>query len=347
MNMTPDSRRPLVSFQELIDLASEKVGGLALETNDDFFAPMANLLKAEPAVFIPGKYTEFGKWMDGWESRRKRNLGPGNDHDWCVLQLGLPGVIRGLNVDTAFFLGNYPEYCAVDACASEMKPDSTTHWTEILPKSRLAGGTENLFPIADTRRWTHLRLRMIPDGGIARFRVHGEVLPDLKKLRTTKEVDLVAAANGGTVVACSDMFFGPKENLIFPGRAATMGEGWETRRKRGPVTADWIVLRPGIAGKISKVEVDTNHYKGNFPESCSIEGCRSKGKSLGASDFRDRTDLKWIEILPRTQLKAHTQHLFSKELHAAALEEGFDYLRLNIFPDGGISRLRVYGTPVE
>jgi allantoicase len=177
--------------------------------------------------------------MDGWESRRKRNLAPGNDHDWCVIQLGLPGRIRGLNVDTAFFVGNYPEYCAVDACVSTGDPASNTAWTEILPKSRLQGGTENLFAISDASRWTHVRLRIIPDGGVARLRVHGEVLPDLAKLKASKEpIDLAAAANGATVVACSDMFFGPKENLILPGRAQNMGEGWETRRKRGPVTAE-------------------------------------------------------------------------------------------------------------
>lgn len=338
MNAPQAPRVQNVPFLSLIDLASELVGGRTLETNDDFFAPMANLLKPEPAVFIPGKYTEFGKWMDGWESRRKRNLGPGNDHDWCVIQLGLSGVIRGVNIDTAHFTGNYPEYAALDASQDGKS------WSEILPKSKLLGGTENLFQIASDKRWTHVRLRIFPDGGVARLRIHGEVLPDVAALRASKtEIDLAAAASGATVVTCNDMFFGQKDNLILPGRAKTMGEGWETRRRRGP-GHDWIIVQLATPGRISKIEVDTNHFKGNFPESCSIEGCVFPKRGLLACDFRDRADLQWTEILPRTKLQAHTQHFFEKELKAAALSQAYDYIRLNIYPDGGVSRLRVHGT---
>ncbi|HUP57564.1 MAG TPA: allantoicase, partial [Bdellovibrionota bacterium] len=149
-----------VSFLDLIDLASEALGGKALETNDEFFAEMQNLLKVGEAVFIPGKYTENGKWMDGWESRRKRNVGPGNDHDWCIIQLGLPGIVRGLSIDTAHFTGNFPEYAAVDAIHSPTRPGPTANWTEILPRSRLQGGIKNLFPISENRPVTHLRLRI-------------------------------------------------------------------------------------------------------------------------------------------------------------------------------------------
>jgi len=342
--MNPVSSSPQrVPFTELIDLACEIVGGMALATNDDFFAGKENLLKPTAAVFIADKYTEVGKWMDGWESRRKRNLGPGNDHDWCIVHLGLPGVIRGLNVDTAHFTGNYPEYCAVDA--AEAAPGTSVNalsWKEILIKSKLRGGTWNLFPVADPSRWTHLRLRIFPDGGVARLRVHGEVLPNLATLKASKEpVDLAAAENGGTVVTCNDMYFGQKDNLILPGRARVMGDGWETQRKRGPGN-DWIIVRLAAAGHVKKLEVDTNHYKGNFPESCSIEGCIRPERNLLASDFRDRKDIAWQEILPRTPLQADHRHYFEKELQAT--DKKFDYIRLNIFPDGGISRLRVYGS---
>jgi allantoicase len=346
--MTTDTtpRPSHIQFLDLIDLASEKVGGRALSTSDDFFAPMSNLLKSSAPVFIADKYTEFGKWMDGWESRRKRNLSPTNNHDWCVVQLGLPGVIRGINVDTAFFVGNYPEYCALDATESESEPDASAAWTEILPKSKLQGGTQNLFPISSPKRWTHLRLRIFPDGGVARLRVHGEVLTDLKKLKASGEVDLAAAAHGGVVVTCNDSFFGPKDNLILPGRAATMGDGWETRRKRGvtPESRDWIVVRLAAAGRLSKIEIDTNHFKGNFPDSCSLEGLVHASRDLNAADVRDRRDLQWEEILPQTKLKAHHQHLFEKELAEKARQSRFDYVRLNIFPDGGISRMRVFGS---
>ena len=337
-----DAARSHVPFTELLDLASEKMGGKALAANDEFFAPKENLLKAAAPVFIPDKYTDLGKWMDGWESRRKRGVTP-DSHDWCVLQLGCPGIIRGINVDTAFFTGNFPEYCAVDACVAQdgarVAEGAGAAWKEILPKTRLLGGTCNLFAIADPGRWTHLRLRIYPDGGVARLRVHGEPAPDLKPGQLA---DLAAAQNGGSVVACNDMFFGPKDNLILPGRAATMGDGWETRRKRGPGN-DWIIVKLARTGQIRKIEVDTNHFKGNFPESCSIEGLAAPKRDLLHVDFRDRADLRWEEILPKTSLQAHHQHFFEKELKSSG--GAFDYVRLNIYPDGGISRLRVHGVP--
>lgn len=347
MNITATNDRSRVPFTDLLDLASEMLGGRVLEASDDFFAPKENLIKREPAIFVPDKYTEFGKWMDGWESRRKRNLGPGNDHDWCVLRLGAPGVVRGVDVDTAFFVGNFPEYCSLEATFA---PDDdgvpkNAKWTEILSKSQLRGGTRNLFAIASTETWTHLRLRIFPDGGVARLRVHGEVRPDWARLKKTKgHIDLAAAENGAEVVTCNDMFFGQKDNLLLPGRAKTMGEGWETRRRRGP-GHDWLIARLATTGRISKIEVDTNHFKGNFPESCSIDVCSYPSRDLLPADFRDRSDIVWKEILPRTKLQAHHQHLFEKELKAEAREMKVDYVRLNIYPDGGVSRLRIHGDP--
>lgn len=340
-----ENGRSFVPFTELIDLANEKVGGQALYANDDFFAPKENLLKASAPVFIPDKYTEYGKWMDGWESRRKRVTG----YDHCIVRLGLPGAIRGVNIDTAFFVGNFPEYASLEGCEA---PEGTTveklekaSWVTLVPKAKLRGGTQNLFAIADEGRYTHLRLNIFPDGGVARLRVHGEVRPDWKTLLGAKDpIDLAAASNGGTVVTCNDMFFGGKDNLILPGRARTMGDGWETRRRRGP-GYDWIVVQLAAAGRVRKIEVDTNHFKGNFPDTCSIEGCVFPERGLLPSDFRDRKDLEWKEILPRTKLQASHQHFFEKELKEAST--AFDYIRLNIFPDGGVSRLRVFGEPAK
>ena len=331
-----------VPFTELLDLASEKVGGKALYANDDFFAPKENLLKAETPVFIADKYTEFGKWMDGWESRRKRNLAPGNDRDHCIIRLGAPGRIMGLDVDTAFFTGNYPEYCevaALEAPSDDAALDASAQWTTILSKSKLQGGSHNLFAITSERRWTHLKLTIFPDGGVARLRVHGHVMNEWKK---GEVADLAAVVNGGFVVTCNDSFFGPKDNLILPGRARTMGEGWETRRKRGPGN-DWIIVKLATTGVVQKIEVDTHHFKGNFPESCSIEGCWVEGSALLPADFRDRKDIEWTEILPRTRLQAHHQHFFEGEIAASARARRFNYIRLNIYPDGGVSRLRVLG----
>ncbi|MES2963144.1 MAG: allantoicase, partial [Bdellovibrionota bacterium] len=209
MNIATAADRSRVPFTDLIDLASEMLGGRVLETNDDFFAPKENLISAAAPVFIPDKYTEFGKWMDGWESRRKRNLAPGNDHDWCVLRLGAPGVIHGVDVDTAFFTGNYPEYCSLEAvyAPEESGVPKSTNWTEILPKAQLRGGTRNLFAIASSETWTHLRLKIFPDGGVARLRVHGQVRPDWSRIKKANgHIDLAAAENGAEVVTCNDMY---------------------------------------------------------------------------------------------------------------------------------------------
>jgi allantoicase len=331
-----------VAFADLLDLAAEKVGGRALLANDEFFAPKENLLKPGRGIFIPDKYTEFGKWMDGWETRRKRVPG----YDWCILKLGIPGLIRGFDVDTNHFTGNFPESCSIDACEVEGDPSPEvlagegTKWTEILPRSRLRGGSRNLFPAFSERRWTHVRLNIYPDGGVARFRVHGEVRPDRERLlRAGGLVDLAAAENGGTVVAANDAYFGPRDNLIHPGRAATMGEGWETRRKRVP-GFDWIVVKLALPGSLRQVEVDTNHFKGNYPDRCSLEGVYLKET---VHDFANAPHVTWREILPQTKLQAHHRHFFE----AAHLRDAgpFTHVRLCIYPDGGISRLRLHGVP--
>jgi len=340
MNITTSSAPGRVPFIELIDLASAKVGGLALFANDDFFAEKENLLKPAAPVFITDKYTDNGKWMDGWESRRKRVPG----YDYCIVKLGLPGEIRGVNIDTSFFTGNYPEYASIDACEIESTADldswQKATWTPILKKSPLNGGTQNYFSISNEARYTHLRLNIFPDGGVARLRVHGLVKPALEKLKGV--IDIAAAANGATVVTCNDHFFGAKEHLIYPGKAQHMGEGWETRRKRGP-GFDWIIVKLAGAARIAKVEVDTHHFKGNFPDQCSLEAVNLSDDQMLACDFRDRQDIAWAEILPKVKLQAHYQHVYETELNKNALGQKYNYVKLNIYPDGGISRLRIYG----
>ena len=122
-----------------------------------------------------------------------------------------------------------------------------------------------------------------------------------------------------------------------PGRALNMSDGWETKRRRGP-GHDWVIIKLGAPGKIHRLEVDTSHFKGNFPESCSLEACHSH--KLTTESLNDPS-LPWSSLLPRTKLQAHTRHLFDSEV----LEAGVvSHLRFNIFPDGGVSRLRVYGS---
>jgi allantoicase len=328
-----------MEFSELIDLAAERLGAAVLFANDEFFAPKENLLKASAPIFIEGKYTDLGKWMDGWESRRRRSPG----FDWCIIRLGLPGVIRGVVVDTAYFKGNYPEQCSLEACTVEGHPDvgqltsEATEWIELLPQSPLKGDSQNPFEIENNRRFTHLRLKIFPDGGVARLRVYGEVLPDWEVLKRVRgHVDLAAVENGGLVLSCSDMFFGHRHNLIMPGRALNMSDGWETKRRRGP-GHDWVIIKLGTVGQILRLEVDTSWFKGNFPESCSLESINATGLE---SEILTDLSLAWKTVLPRTKLQAHTRHYFDTEV----LDTGaVSHLRFNIFPDGGVSRLRAYG----
>ncbi len=322
----------------LVDLASERVGGQALLASDEFFAEKENLLKPGRGIFIPDKYTDRGKWMDGWESRRKRTPG----HDWCIIKLGLPGIVKTVDIDTNYFLGNHPPFASIEACVADdlMSADelasSNTQWTEILPKSPLNPGSQNIFEIINTERWTHLRLHIYPDGGVARFRAYGEVVPDWNKHISNDPVDLAAVENGSVVVATSDMFFGVGQNLTMPGRAANMGDGWETKRRRGP-GYDWAIIRLGKPGVIQKIEVDTNHFKGNYPDQCSLEGCHAPHSTIEALKS---SSIQWKELLPKTKLHADTRHFFEKELSEIGL---CSHVRLNIYPDGGVSRLRVWG----
>ncbi|HCX29327.1 MAG TPA: allantoicase [Blastocatellia bacterium] len=329
-----------MEFTELIDLASEKLGGAVIVANDDFFASKENLLKASTPIFIEGKYTDLGKWMDGWETRRRRTPG----HDWCIIRLGAAGKIRGVVVDTSYFRGNYPEHFSLEACAIDGQPaaedlqSDAIQWAQILPQLPLAGDTQNSFPVQSEQRFTHLRLKIYPDGGVARLRVYGEVIPDWERLkRLGGAVDLAAVENGGLVLACSDMFFGHRHNLIMPGRAVNMSDGWETKRRRGP-GHDWAIIKLGTPGQVRRLEVDTSYFKGNFPESCSLEAVH--GPALTVASLTDLS-LSWKSVLPRTKLQAHTRHFFENEILDAGT---VSHLRFNIFPDGGVSRLRVYGS---
>ena len=324
------------AFLDLVDLASERLGGAAIAANDEFFAPKENLIKTKPARWIEGKYTDRGKWMDGWETRRRREAGD----DWCVIRLGARGVVRGVDVDTSFFTGNYPEACAIEVC--ELPPPAAAGalagaaWHEVLARTPLRGDTHNVFPIADAPPATHLRLRIFPDGGVARLRVHGEAVADWARLARRGDVDLAAAEHGGLVVACSDMFFGSRHNLIMPGDARHMGEGWETKRRRGG-GHDWTIVRLGTAGAVRRIEVDTRHFKGNAPGACSLEACMSDSGAEWSADAA-----RWRELLARTPLQPHARHAFEDEVQAIG---DVTHVRFNIYPDGGVGRLRLFGRP--
>jgi allantoicase len=307
------------SFIDLLDLASERLGAAAIACNDEFFAAKDNLVKPSAPQWREGEYTDRGKWMDGWETRRRRDL-TAESHDWCVVRLGVRGVVKGVDVETTHFKGNFPESCAIDV-------GDGTSWSEVLPRTALKGDAHNHFRIADSPAATHLRLRIFPDGGVARLRAYGDVVADWDRLRQRGDVDLAAAEHGGLVVECSDMFFGSRHNLIMPGHATHMGDGWETKRRRGP-GHDWTVVRLAAKGTVRRVEVDTRHFKGNAPGACSLEA------STDGST--------WTELLSRTPLSPHTQHSFEDQIRSI---RDITHVRFNIFPDGGVGRLRLFGRP--
>jgi len=334
------------AFTGLIDLAAKGLGGSVLGASDDFFASADNLIEAGRGIFIEGKFTDRGKWMDGWESRRKRTPG----HDWCVLALGAPGTAVGFDVDTHFFVGNSPAFASIEGTrAPAGTPLSTLlaagDWRELLPQMPLRPDAQNLFAAIPGDPITHVRLNIFPDGGVARFRVFGRVAAEWAATALDDAsgahvpggaVDLAAVTNGGLALACSDAFFGPMNNLLLPGRAENMGGGWETRRKRAP-GHDWILVRLGARGTIQAIEVDTNHFKGNYPDRCSIQGLDFASARI--------TDLiaspAWTPILPETKLAADDRRFFTGEI---VTHGPISHVRLNIFPDGGVSRLRLWGT---
>ncbi|HEY7284342.1 MAG TPA: allantoicase [Vicinamibacterales bacterium] len=310
------------TFLDLIDLASERLGAAAIDANDEFFAPKDSLVKPSAPEWREGEYTDRGKWMDGWETRRRRDVAA-DSHDWCVIRLGVRGIVRGVDVETTHFKGNFPESCAIDL------GDGST-WSEAVRRTPLVGHDHNLIAVPSGAPATHLRLRIYPDGGVARLRAYGEVVADWDRLRRRGEVDLAAAEHGGLVVACSDMFFGSRHNLIMPGDATHMGDGWETKRRRGP-GHDWTIIRLATPGAIRRVEVDTRHFKGNAPGACSLEG------SIGGPE-----PAAWRELLPRRPILAHARQTFEDDVCDLGQ---VSHVRFNIFPDGGVGRLRLFGAP--
>jgi len=328
-------------FTKLVDLASARLGGKVLLAIDDFFAPKENLLKPSKPIFIEGKYTSRGKWMDGWETRRRRTPG----YDWCIIRLGLRGVIRGVVVDTSHFKGNFPSHFSLDGCdlggptphKNEKKrlSGSATPWLELVPQTALQGDTLNQYSVMHASPFTHLRLKIYPDGGVARLRVHGEVVADRVRL-SRRELDLVAVENGGTVVASSDEFFSAPLNLLMPGQGGDMSDGWETRRRRGP-GHDWVVIKLGVRGVIQRIEVNTAHFKGNYPDRCSLESCYVQETAKGDLELASAA---WSAVLPATKLKANRRHHFRRQMLSSAPAT---HVRFNIYPDGGVSRLRIFG----
>jgi len=320
-------------FHQWVRLEQPRLGTRTVFTSDDFFAPMERLIDPAEPVFIADKYDDHGKWMDGWESRRKRVPG----HDCCVVRLGIPGIVHGVDIDTSFFTGNYPPHASIDVCSSNEDIPAEAEWHPALGKQALAGNSHHFFNMDSDEPVTHLRLNIFPDGGVARLRIYGEIKPDWTRFDAKQAIDLLALENGGRALACSDEHFGSMHNLNVAGRGINMGDGWETARRRGPGN-DWVVLELGHAGVIEQIELDTAYFKGNYPDRAAIRAAfvpagTSVEKLLEQSEA-------WPFLLPETRLGMDKQHFFTDQL---ASQNAMTHIRLEIYPDGGVSRLRLTG----
>jgi allantoicase len=317
-----------------VNLAQPRLGAQALVASDEFFAPKERMLEPQPAVFVPGKYDTNGKWMDGWESRRKRVAG----HDYCIVKLGLAGTIKGIDIDTSHFTGNFPPAALLDACRIVGDPNERTDWTTIVAATRLKGNSHHYIDVASDQVWTHVRLNIFPDGGIARLRVYGEVACDWPRRDRSKTYDLIALENGGRIIGCNDAHFGAPENLLAPARSVNMGDGWETRRRREPGN-DWVVIALGTAGIIKEIRVDTAHFKGNYPDRCSLQAARVGG---GTDESLITQSMFWEILLPEQKLQMDAEQVFKDAIRPLG---AITHVRFNIHPDGGVSRLRLFGSP--
>ncbi|PWW01406.1 allantoicase [Hoeflea marina] len=317
-----------------VNLASAGLGARGLSATDEFFAPLERMLADAPAVFIEDKFDDNGKWMDGWESRRKRVLG----HDHAVVRLAVAGRIDGFDVDTSHFTGNYPPACRIEACNSATDPDESTQWTEVLSTSPLGPSASHYFASTSSEIFTHVRLHIYPDGGVARLRVFGQPHLDRSKVGDG-EIELSASLNGGRIIAFSDAHYGTYHRMLAPGRGINMGDGWETRRRRVPGN-DWIIVALGGRGQITRAIVDTAFFKGNFPDRCSIQAADLSDFGADVDNAIVTSSMFWPMLVAPQKLSADHVHDLSDAVENIG---AVTHVRLNIFPDGGISRLKLFG----
>jgi allantoicase len=315
-----------------LNLADARLGAVVLSATDEFFGAKERMLNPAEPEWRAGVYDDHGKWMDGWETRRRRDQG----FDSCVVQLAAPCTLDALDIDTRYFTGNYPPHASVEACHSAGKPDASTAWSELLAHTPLQGNQRNLFPLKSSGVHTHLRLNIHPDGGVARLRAYGTVHRDWSRTSSSDVLDLAAALNGGRALICSDEHYGAMGNLLLPGRGASMADGWETRRRREP-GFDWVVLALGSPGRIERIEIDTAHFKGNFPHQVSAHAAWLPARS--DSDLASEC-LYWPALLEPQLLQADGVHEFRTQLRDLGR---VSHVRVNMHPDGGMSRVRLFG----
>ena len=321
---------------KMINLADARIGSKIIFKSDDFFAAAHRILNTDAPVFKDKLFDKHGKWMDGWETKRRRSKG----FDYLILKLGKPGKIFDIDIDTTFFNGNQPTHASLEGCFSRTKLNKKTKWISLLGKKKLGPNKNHNFKSKNKSVFNYIRLNIFPDGGVARLRLYGKIEMG-KNIFNNKNLNLTSVLNGASIVGCNNEHFGRAENIIAPGKGKNMGDGWETRRSRGK-NFDWLIIKFGKPGLIKKLEIDTHHFKGNYPDTCSIQTAnilKNLSNKLIANNSKN-----WKFILNKSKLSAHKKHVFKKFLTKRNKE---NYLKINIHPDGGISRIRAFGNFVK
>ena len=330
--MTIDS-----TIKGLVNLASPKMGTKILAFSDDFFGEVTRMLNDKDPIFIEDKYDNHGKWMDGWESKRRRDGG----NDWAIIKLGSAGIISKIEIDTSYFTGNFPPFFSLEGIYSETEPDKDSNWKTLIDKTSLIGDCKNNFELNLKETLNFIRLQIFPDGGVARIRLFGEVRYNWKQFNSDEIIELSSLKLGGSILAYNNAHYGDVSALLSDGRGKTMGDGWETRRRREPGN-DWIIIKLAQKGNIEKIEIDTAHFKGNYPDRASIQAT-SIDKNITTKDLIQNSD-NWNIILDETKLSADNIHKY--KINSNSKNEA-THIRLNIYPDGGVSRLRIFGTKLD
>ena len=326
-------KEKIIFTNGLIDLAQPRLGSKIIYKTDDFFASANRIISPTNPIFKEGVFDKNGKWMDGWESRRKRTSG----YDYIILKLGKPGTISKIDVDTSHFNGNQPSMISVEGTYSHSNKIKQFKWKSILLKKKTKANSHHFFYTKNEKIFTHIKFNIFPDGGVARLRLYGSIAKS--KNFKNKRVNLASLLDGASVVACNNEHFGKAENILAPGKAKNMGDGWETRRRRDK-GHDWLILNSIDGNDIDKIEISTHHFKGNFPNHCSLQAAYLSSKS---SKQIVKSSNKWKFLLKSSKLSSNKNHTFKNFLMK---KERINYIRINIFPDGGISRFKIFGKKI-
>jgi allantoicase len=327
-------KEKIIFTNGLIDLAQPRLGTKVIYKTDDFFASANRIINPTEPVFKVGVFDKHGKWMDGWESRRKRTAG----HDFIIIKLGKPGTIKKVDVDTSHFNGNQPAMISIEGANSNSNKINQLNWQPLLSKKKTKANSHHYFTVNSDKVFTHIKFNIFPDGGVARLRLYGSIAKS-SKLKN-KKINLASLLDGSSVIACNNEHFGKAENILAPGKAKNMGDGWETRRRRGK-GFDWLILNSLDGKEIDKIEISTHHFKGNFPSHCSLQAAYLPNSKNSKQIVKSSNT--WKYLLKNAKLSANKVHVFKNNLMK---KDKINFIKINIFPDGGISRFRIYGKSI-